>query len=172
MKVFFDIYSRQSSGCYFVRAVLLLTFLLGCACPLAAGSVSDSNDAESAAEPNETKSDYESWTDKQQKDNNDMLNDTDVTGKLLISIFVIIVLGFVAFYLSRKVLPRVANMNGKEVRVVETVHLGNQRSLHLVEVSGRRFLLGSTSQEVSRLAEIGGDISETLKEIENQESLN
>jgi flagellar biogenesis protein FliO len=56
---------------------------------------------------------------------------------------------------SKKVLPRVTNAAGREIRVVETASLGPRKALHLVEVGGQRLLIASTPDTVTMLAPIG-----------------
>ena len=43
-----------------------------------------------------------------------------------------------------------------QLRVVETVGLGPNRSLHLVQVGGRLLLVGATAQEITALADLTG----------------
>ena len=61
------------------------------------------------------------------------------------------------FFLSKKVLPRVARGSAKEIRVVETVYLGPRKALHLVEVGRRKLLIGSTSESITPLATVGDE---------------
>ncbi len=74
--------------------------------------------------------------------------------KMMLSVVVVIVLGGAALYVSRKVLPRLANAPGKRVRIIETTHLGPRRSVHLLEVDNHRFLLGSTNERITKIADI------------------
>ena len=77
--------------------------------------------------------------------------------RMMLAVLIVVVLGAAAIYVSRKVLPRITNLPGKEIRVAETVHLGPKKAVHVLEVGGRRFLIGSTSQSVTKLADITGD---------------
>jgi flagellar biosynthetic protein FliO len=74
--------------------------------------------------------------------------------KMMLSIVLVIGLGGAALYLSRKVLPRVANAPGKEIHVLETACLGPRKALHLVEVGGQRLLIASTNDNVTMLAHV------------------
>ena len=48
----------------------------------------------------------------------------------------------------------------RSVRVVETVALGANRTLHLVEIQGKRMLIGSTPGQMTVLSEIDGTLDE------------
>ncbi len=45
--------------------------------------------------------------------------------------------------------------SGAAISLLQSVHLGPGRSVHLVSVGGRTLLIGSTSQHVSLLSEVG-----------------
>ncbi len=72
--------------------------------------------------------------------------------RMMLSVGLVIGLGAVALYLSKRALPRVAKAASKEIHVLETAHLGPRKALHLVEVGGRRLLIASTSDSVTMLA--------------------
>ena len=75
--------------------------------------------------------------------------------KMMLSVGLVIVLGAATWYLSRKLLPRVAWAPGREIRVVDTSYLGPRKALHLVEVGGHKLLIGSTSESITPLAHVG-----------------
>ena len=79
---------------------------------------------------------------------------------LLRAILFVVVLGGAAIYASRKLLPRITNLPGKEVRVVETVYLGPRKAVHVLEVGSRRFLVGSTNENITKLADITDELAE------------
>lgn len=79
---------------------------------------------------------------------------------LLRAVLFVVVLGVVAVYASKKLLPRITKLPGKEVRVVETVYLGPRKAVHVLEVGGRRFLVGSTNENITKLADITGDFAD------------
>lgn len=74
------------------------------------------------------------------------------------SILFIIVLGGIAFYLSRKFMPKLRPTSGQDINIRETIHLGPNKTMHLIEVGKKKFLVGSTSEKISMLA----DVTETL----------
>lgn len=75
--------------------------------------------------------------------------------KMMGSVVLVIALGAAALYLSKKVLPKVTNAAGKEIRVVETTYLGPRKALHLVEVGNQKLLIGSTNENIATLAHVG-----------------
>jgi len=97
--------------------------------------------------------------------------DTDLTGgsgfaggngelflRAMLAVLFVIVLGVGAIYVSRRLLPRIINAPGKKIRVVETAHLGPKKAVHMIEVGNRRFLLGSTAEHITKLADITDDL--------------
>jgi flagellar biosynthetic protein FliO len=75
--------------------------------------------------------------------------------KMLGSVVLVIALAGAVLYLSKKVLPKVTNTAGKEIRVVETTYLGPRKALHLVEVGHQKLLIGSTNESIATLAHVG-----------------
>ena len=74
--------------------------------------------------------------------------------RTMLAVVFVVVLGAAALYVSKKLLPKIANRPSKEIRIVETVHLGPRKAVHLIEVGRRRFLLGSTNENIRKLAEV------------------
>jgi flagellar biosynthetic protein FliO len=74
--------------------------------------------------------------------------------KMLLSILVVAALGAAVVYVSRKLLPKISNLPGKQIRVAETTHLGPRKSIHLIQVGSRRLLIGSTSETITMLADV------------------
>jgi len=74
--------------------------------------------------------------------------------KLMLSVVLVGVLGAAAIYASRKLLPRITNLRGKKIRVVETAYLGPRKAVHIVEIGNQRFLIGSTNENVTKLADV------------------
>jgi flagellar biogenesis protein FliO len=88
------------------------------------------------------------------------LNDGDFGTKMVKAVFLIIVLGGIAFYLSKKFMPKLRPMSGRDINIRETVHLGPNKTVHLIEVGEKTFFVGSTSDNISMLA----DVTETLED--------
>ena len=74
--------------------------------------------------------------------------------KTIIAVLFVLVLGIAAVYVSKKILPKITNLPGKEIHLVETAHLGPRKSVHLLEIGSRRFLIGSTNERINILADL------------------
>ena len=74
--------------------------------------------------------------------------------KMLLSILVVAGLGAGVVYVSKKLLPRISNQPGRQIRVIETHHLGTRKSIHLIAAGSRRLLIGSTSETITMLADV------------------
>ena len=71
--------------------------------------------------------------------------------RMILALGVVIVLGGVALYASRKVLPRAINPAGREIRIIETTYLAPRKALHLIEVGAQRLLIASTIDGITML---------------------
>jgi flagellar biogenesis protein FliO len=81
--------------------------------------------------------------------------------KMILAVGLIIAMGVGAIYFSRKLLPKIANLPGKKIQVIETVHLGPRKAVHLLRVGSRHILIGSTAESISKLADINDGLFET-----------
>ena len=79
--------------------------------------------------------------------------------KMMAAVLLVIILGVAAIYISKKLLPRITNLPGKEIRIIETVHLGPHKAVHLLKIANQWLLIGSTSESITKLA----DVTEALK---------
>lgn len=79
--------------------------------------------------------------------------------RAMLAVVFVVVLGAAAMYVSKKLLPQIARVPGKEIRIVETVHLGPRKAVHLIDVSHRRFLIGSTNESITKLADLNEDFA-------------
>jgi flagellar biosynthetic protein FliO len=73
------------------------------------------------------------------------------------AVLLVVILGIAAIYISKKLLPKITNTPGKEIRIIETIHLGPRKAVHLIEVSNQRILIGSTNENIMKLADINSD---------------
>jgi flagellar protein FliO/FliZ len=74
--------------------------------------------------------------------------------KTIGSLVLVIALGIGAAYVLKRVGPRLGQIQGRQIRLVETTALGPKKALHIVEVDGQRFLIGSTADQVTMLSPI------------------
>ena len=81
--------------------------------------------------------------------------------KMMLSIITVVILGATLLYVSRRVLPKVANAPGREIHIRETAHLGPRKVLYLVEVGHHRLLLGSTNDHITALAHLADPAAQT-----------
>lgn len=95
-------------------------------------------------------------------------SDKGVYSTVIRAVLFVVVLGAAAYYVSKKLLPKITNLPGKEVRVVETVYLGPRKAVHVLEVGSRRLLVGSTNENITKLADIT-DITSNFTELPAQE---
>ena len=79
--------------------------------------------------------------------------------RAMVVVLFVFALGIAAIYVSRKLLPKISNIPGKEVRIIETVHLGPRKAIHLLEVRNQRFLIGSTNENIIKLADINNGLT-------------
>jgi len=85
--------------------------------------------------------------------------------KMMLSVLLVIALGVVAIYISRKVLPRITNLPGKEIHIAETVHLGPRKAVHLLRIGSQWLLVGSTNENITKLA----DVTDAMADLSTQE---
>jgi flagellar biogenesis protein FliO len=91
------------------------------------------------------------------------LDDGGLVLRMMLAVGVVIGLGVVALYLSKKVLPRATHPAGREIRIIETTCLGPRKALHLVEVGAQRLLIASTSDGVTMLTHLDEAQLETIE---------
>ena len=80
--------------------------------------------------------------------------------KMILMVSLVIVLGIAAVYLSKKLLPGFSRLPGKRIQVSETVHLGPRKAIHLIKIGKQTLLIGSTNENITRLADVTGSLSE------------
>jgi len=79
--------------------------------------------------------------------------------RLMTSISIVIVLGVCAYWFTKKFAPKLTRVQGKNISVIETISLGTNKNLYLLEIGGnRRFLVGSTNENINLIA----DVTESL----------
>jgi flagellar biosynthetic protein FliO len=85
--------------------------------------------------------------------------------KMMLSVLLVVALGAAAIYVSRKLLPGITNLPGKEIHIVETVHIGPKKTLHLLKIGNQCLLLGSTGENITKLA----DVTDAMADVPTQE---
>ncbi|MBA7652085.1 hypothetical protein ES703_59914 [subsurface metagenome] len=80
--------------------------------------------------------------------------------KMMLSVLLVVALGAAAIYISKKFLPSITNPNGKKIRVIETAHIGPRKMVHLLKIGNQQLLIGSTSENITKLADVTDALSE------------
>jgi flagellar biosynthetic protein FliO len=70
------------------------------------------------------------------------------------AIIIVIILCAAIIFISKKLLPKISKLGGRRIQIIETVHLAQRKSLHLIKVDDRQFLIGSTNENITKLAEL------------------
>jgi flagellar biosynthetic protein FliO len=96
----------------------------------------------------------------------DKLSTKELFFKMMISVLLVVVLGVSAIYISKKFLPRITNLSGREIHIVETVHLGPRRAVHILKVGDKQLLIGSTNESITKLA----DVTDALVDLSSQKT--
>lgn len=91
--------------------------------------------------------------------NSGQFNTSELFYRMIAAVVVVAILGIGVVLFIKKALPKIAKLPARNIKIIETASLGQHRNIHLVEVSGRKLLIGSTSQAITRLA----DMSEPLE---------
>ncbi len=90
--------------------------------------------------------------------------------RMLAATLVIVVIGGVAIYLLKRVLPRVGRRGGRRIQVEETSYLGPRKAVHLLKVGSRRLLVGSSKDGIHRIEDVtdafGPDYDAVAREVE------
>lgn len=113
-----------------------------------------------------TSKDAPSWYDAD--DGGGVLSDgrtASTLWRMMAYILVILVVGAVGIVLVRKIGPKLGAVGGKgrEISVIETIYLAPRKTLHLVQVGGRRFLLAGSRESTTMLSEVTQAFDEILK---------
>ena len=85
-------------------------------------------------------------------------SDDGLVATMVQAVLLIVVLGGIAVYLTKKFLPKMRPTCGREINIRETIHLGPHKTVHLVEVGKKTLFIGSTAESITMLA----DVTESL----------
>jgi len=79
--------------------------------------------------------------------------------KMMLSVLLVVGLGSAAIYTSRKLMGKISKLPGKRIKIVETAHLGPRKAVHLLRIGNRWLLIGSTNENITRLAELRPEVA-------------
>lgn len=77
--------------------------------------------------------------------------------RMMLAVLLVLALGIAAFYASRKLGGRIANLPNRQIRLVENFYLGSRKTLHLIKVGDRSILIGTTPTTITTIADLGRD---------------
>jgi len=100
----------------------------------------------------------------------DGLNSRELFFKMMLSVLFVVGLGVAAIYISKKFLPKITNLPGKKVRIIETVGLGQRKAVHLLQIGNRQLLIGIAGESITKLADVTFDTAEGLTDLSAQET--
>jgi len=81
--------------------------------------------------------------------------------KMLFLVGVVVALGGAATYVSKKYGSRFNGFSGDRVQILERTHIAPRKMIFLLKVGNQKFLVGSTREHLTMLAEITGSLDET-----------
>lgn len=79
--------------------------------------------------------------------------------QMLAYVLVILVLGGLTLFVIRRVMPRLGISTGKSITVLETAYLGPRKTLHLVKVGRRQYLIAASHERLGEPV----DVTEALE---------
>lgn len=84
----------------------------------------------------------------------------------LLSLAVVIAVIYLVYFGARRLTDRHLDAHGEgPVRVIQARHLGGDRWLYLVEIDGRRLVIGGASGQIAPIAELGAPGGERRDEV-------
>jgi flagellar biogenesis protein FliO len=84
-------------------------------------------------------------------------------------VLVIAILGVGGLWIVRRLVPKIQQRRGRNIAVLETACLGPSRSVHLLRVGQREFLIASTREHISMLADVTGAVGAAAGEVAARE---
>lgn len=90
--------------------------------------------------------------------------------KMIVLVLVVVGLWVGASYASKRFGTRITKLSGREIRIIETAHIGPRKVLHLVGVGERKLLIGSTNENIRVLADVTDAVTAgDLAAVENEQ---
>lgn len=93
--------------------------------------------------------------------NNSSLNTHGLFLRMISMVLIVAALGVAVLYVQKKLMPKFANLPAKKIKIVETVHLGRNKTLHLLKIGNKQLLVGSTSENITTLSDVTDALTET-----------
>lgn len=94
---------------------------------------------------------------------------TSQTGKLFLTLFVLVGMGGAGFFLARKyAFSNKINKSNMQIKVLTQHHLGAKKSLAIIRVAGESILIGVTDQNISMIKSLALIDDEVPAELPSQ----
>jgi flagellar biosynthetic protein FliO len=147
--------------------VFLVTTVIGCGALVLCSAGSGADKTEQLNSETKSESLFERESSLLSKKDNGP-GTRELFFKFMVSVLFLAALAAGGIYISKRLLPNISNLSGKEIKIIETVHLGPRKSVHLLEIGRRRMLIGSTNENITRLA----DLTEAFSELQELQMKN
>ena len=85
--------------------------------------------------------------------------------QMLGMVVVIAVFGIGGLWVVKRLVPKIQQRRGRNIAVLETACLGPSRNVHLLRVGDKEFLVASTRERISMLADVTGAVRTPADEI-------
>jgi flagellar biogenesis protein FliO len=85
---------------------------------------------------------------------NTKLSSHELFFKMMFMVLLVIALGVAVMYISKRILPKFTHLPAKRIRIIETVHIGPRKAVHLLKVDSHVILIGSTNENITKLSDI------------------
>jgi flagellar biogenesis protein FliO len=86
--------------------------------------------------------------------------------KMTLSVLIVVVLGVAAVYVSKRFLSKIPRLSERDIKIAESISLGPNKTVHLLEVGRRKILVGSTNENITML----GDVTDAMADLSSQET--
>lgn len=134
---------KKSKSAVFLAGAIVMAVLPFCYCQ----EVNDITDYNEMS--------YKSWS-KGGSGFGQLDGKTGIAGRFIGAIVVVAILAVAAYYLTKKLGPKISTITGKNIRTVDVLNLGGQKRLYIVEVESKRLLIGATNENISLIKDLSG----------------
>jgi hypothetical protein len=80
--------------------------------------------------------------------------------RMLFAIFIVAGMGAAVYWLAKRLRCNVAGGKKGRIEILETAYLAARKTLHIVRVGRKTFLIGSTNDSISSIADISDSFAE------------
>ena len=87
----------------------------------------------------------------------------DLVKRFTLAICFVVLLGYGTFYFSKKIVPKLTASKGKSISIIDSISLGQNKTLHIVEIENKKLLIGCTANSINTLSELSGTFREILQ---------